>query len=116
MKPFPELYNHLAEVARRGGTVILPDLAPVVNLKADSPETMPRLIDMLGQIGAYEHFEQRPLLPAVAVDANTGYPPPAFFRLARDLGELHGRGEMEELDFFVRELKRVHAHWKRRAG
>ncbi len=116
MKPFPELYDYLAEVARRGDTVLLADLAPVVELKAGSPETMPRLIDMLMQIGAYEHFEQRPLLPAVAVDVDTGYPPPAFFRLARDLGELHGRGEMEELDFFVRELKRVHAYWKRRPG
>jgi hypothetical protein len=49
----------------------------------------------------------------VVVLAETGYPGEGYFTLAREMGLHHGKKEFEDLDFFVEELEKVYACWKK---
>ena len=48
------------------------------------------------------------MLSVVVVREDMNYPGKGFFDLARRLGIHHGHNDIE---FFVTELKRVHAYW-----
>ena len=103
------MYDFLKTVAREGKVTTYSDVAPIADLEPRSHE----LFRILGDISTYEHEHGRPMLSAVVVQKVTQYPGAGFFTLARDLGLLVGATPTAELEFFVRELGRVHRVWSR---
>ena len=57
----------------------------------------------------------RPMLSAIAVSSQTRYPGGGFYRLARDKGKLASSKEMDELEFWVRELEALRNYWQTRS-
>ena len=105
-----DIYERLKEVARAGQTITYGEIAPMANLDMESPADRNEISRILGAISEREHEEGRPLLSAVVMLADIGYPGKGFFTLARELGLYDGA---DDLAFFVRELRRVHEYWQR---
>lgn len=104
------IYELLQRVAREQRTTTYGDIAPLAGLDMESPADRDRMRELLGKISTYEHQNKRPMLTAVVVHKQDGRPGDGFFELARHLGLMAKGGDREE--FFVRELDRVHKHWK----
>ena len=81
----------------------------MVNLDLDDPADRRELFRTLDDINFAETASGRPMLSAVVVSRENGMPGTGFLKVARKLGRLAGG---DELDFWVRELGRVHAHWR----
>ncbi len=106
-----QIYERLKEVAINGKLITYGEIAPLVNLNMENPDDRNKMAQILGDISTHEHEQGRPMLSAVVVLAEIGYPGDGFYALARELGLHHGKKEFENLDFFVQELKRVYACW-----
>jgi hypothetical protein len=65
----------------------------------------------LDEISCSENAKGRPLLSAVAVLPEIGYPGKGFFLLARELGQ---NPYCDDRSFYSYELKRVHEYWRSR--
>lgn len=107
-----QIYERLKEVARNGDLTTYGEIAPLANLNMETPDDRGKIAHILGDISTYEHEAGRPMLSAIVVLAGIGYPGDGFYTLARQLGVHHGKKEFEDLDFFVQEVKKVHAFWK----
>ena len=103
------VYEELKRVARAQGQVAYSEIAPLAQLDMESPADRNQLSDILGEISLFEHKNGRPLLSVVVLYRDDNMPGQGFFRLARELGVYAGK---DDIAFFVRELKRVHAYWK----
>lgn len=57
----------------------------------------------------------RPMLSAIAVSSQTGYPGRGFYRFARDIGKLASGKEMDEVEFWIRELEALRNYWQTRS-
>ena len=108
-----KIYERLKEVAINGELVTYGEIAPLAILNMENPDDRNKLAQILGNISNHEHAQGRPMLSAVVVLAETGYPGDGFYTLARELGLHHERKEFEDLDFFVQEMKKVYACWKK---
>jgi hypothetical protein len=106
------LYNRLIEVASAGKTIRRDDVACLLGLDLDSPTGRQELIHALNDISYQENAAGRPLLSAVVILPEIGYPGKAFFLLARELG-FNNFGD--DRSFFYHELKQVHEYWKNHA-
>jgi hypothetical protein len=108
-----QIYERLQEVANEGELTTYGEIAPLANLNMENPDDRNKMAQILGDISTHEHEQGRPMLSAIVVLAEIGYPGEGFFTLARELGLLHGNKEFDNLDFFVQEVKRVYACWKK---
>jgi len=108
-----QIYDRLKDVARNGELVTYGEIAPLANLNMENPGNRNTMAQILGDISTHEHEQERPMLSAVVVLVETGYPGDGFFALARELGLHHGKKEFEDLDFFVQEVKRVYTCWEK---
>lgn len=102
------IYERLKEVARAGETITYSEIAPMADLDMSSQADRTEIGRILGAISTREHEDGRPLLSAVVVLSNIGYPGKGFFTLAQELGIYDGS---DDLAFFVQELARVHEYW-----
>ena len=107
-----QIYERLIEVAKKGDLVTYGEIAPLADLNMENPADRHKIARILRDISTYENEQGRPMLSAVVVLAEFRYPIDGFFKLARKLGLHHGRKELEDLEFFVQEVKRVHEYWK----
>jgi hypothetical protein len=107
-----QIYERLIEVAKKGDLVTYGEIAPLADLNMEDPADRNKIARILGDISTYENEQGRPMLSAVVVVAEFRYPIDGFFKLARKLGLHHGRKELEDFEFFVQEVKRVHECWK----
>ncbi len=114
MEIHQSIYERLKAVARMGHLVTYSDIAPLANLSMDDPGDRHKMAEILGTISTYEHSEGRPMLSAIVVLADVGYPGEGFFTLGRELGLHHGHQDLEDLNFFVKEVQRVYEYWKDR--
>lgn len=105
-----DIYERLKDVARAGRTITYAEIAPVADLNMSKPPDRNEIGRILRTICAREYEEGRPLLSAVVVRSGIGYPGKGFFTLAQKLGIYDGS---DDWAFFVRELDRVHEHWKK---
>lgn len=108
-----QIYERLKEVAINGELITYGEIAPMAKLNMENPDDRNKMAQILGDISTHEHEQGRPMLSAVVVLAEIGYPGDGFYTLARELGLHHGKKEFEDLDFFVQEVKRVFACWKK---
>jgi hypothetical protein len=111
MEIHQEIYERLKEVARNGDLITYSEIAPLAGLDMENQADRTRMGEILGEISTFEHQNGRPMLSSLVVLAGIGYPGEGYFNLARHLGLHHGKGEFEDLDFFVQEVKRVHGYW-----
>lgn len=106
------IYSKLTDVARRGTTVSYAELATAGDLDAGDPDDMAILVKELEAIAEHETAAGRPLLVVLVTGAGTNMPGKGLFKWARK--RKIDRGE-DDMTFFVREMKRVHDHWKNAA-
>jgi hypothetical protein len=109
-----QIYLYLQQVAQEQRTVPYIEIAQMAGLNMSRDEDRGRLGYILGDISTYEHEHGRPMLSVVTVFSNEGYPSEGFFKLARELGRYRGKNQMDELEFFAKELKAAHTYWKDR--
>lgn len=95
----------LIEVAKRKGTILYSEVAPVVNLQARDLT----LFQILDDVNRREHEADRPFLTAVVVRKEDGMPGQGFFKLATQLG--HHRDGDDRTLYWMWELERVYAEW-----
>ncbi len=103
------IYDRLVDVARAGKTISYCEVAGLLGLDVERPQDRAQLSRILDDISYRENAEGRPLLSAVVVLPEIGYPGKGFFLLAR---ELEANTFSDERSFYYYELKRVHAYWK----
>ncbi len=109
MKQDQFVYNRLIEVARSRRVIPLCDVACLLGLSIDCPRGRAEMSRVLDDIACQENAAGRPLLSAVVVQPEIGYPGMGFFLLARELGV---NTSCDERSFFYHELKRVHDYWE----
>jgi len=103
-----DIYERLKEVARARRRITYGEIAPMAELDMSNPADRNEIAAILDAISSREYHEDRPLLSAVVVRSDTGYPGKGFFTLAQELGIYDGS---DDLAFFVQELARVHEYW-----
>ena len=96
------VYDRLVDVARKGKTIPYCDIAGLLGLDVTIPEDRTEIMRVLDNISYKENAEGRPLLSAVAVLPEIGYPGKGFFLLAR---ELEANDFSDERSFYYFELK-----------
>ncbi|HEX9012319.1 MAG TPA: hypothetical protein VF813_02340 [Anaerolineaceae bacterium] len=106
-----DLYDRLVETAQAGKTLTYSEVARLLSLDASDPYEKMILSRVLDEISCNENAQGRPLLSAVVVMAEIGYPAKGFFLLARELGL---NTYCDDRSFFSHELKRVHDYWRER--
>lgn len=106
------IYERLKEAARNEETVPYGEVARMANLNMDLDKDRAELGNILGTISQHEVKQGHPMLSVVAVFADEGVPSDGFYRWAHDLGLYKGHTEMDELEFFAKELKAAHDFWK----
>ena len=110
-KHFESVYEVLASIACQEQTITYSNLVREANLPAGLDE-MRRLYELLCDINATEMQEDWPMLSAVVVRAEDGWPGSGFYTCAQALGRLAaGASKETREDFWVKELKRVHTAW-----
>ena len=102
-----EVTNILIERAKVRGMIPYSDLVSKVKSMQFAAHD-PRLFKLLGEISSDEDSKGQGMLSVIVVHKRGDMQPgPGFFELARNLG----RDTSDILDCWVRELKKVHAHW-----
>ena len=102
------IHQRLKATARRHETTFYSEIAPLAGLNMESEYDRIRLAQILDEISRGEHSQGRPLLSAVVIRKDENLPGQGFFNLARDLGLYAGN---DDLEYWVKELARVHQHW-----
>ena len=100
--------DELRRVAKAGKITWYSDVAPLANLDMRLPKDRSRIAVMLDDISRTEHDCGRPLLSAVVIRMDTNIPGRGFFNLAKSLGLPCD----DDVQCWVRELRRVHNHWQ----
>lgn len=110
----PELRDFLIETAGHGNCVTYAEVAERFGYNLKTQAGRNALSDDLGRISYGEHEAGRPMLSAVVVRAQGGFPTGApgqgFFNLATEIGaqELG----VDDVTFFSAELQRVYEQWQ----
>ncbi len=108
MLNYQHVYNRLIEVACAGTIISIDEIADYYCPEMQFPHNRNQINQALKAITYTEYSAGRPLLPAVVVLPEIGYPPMGFFLLARELGIILYH---DERSFFEYELKRIHTYW-----
>lgn len=107
------IYNQLVELARAERLTTYSDIAPLAGLSMDVDEDRERISQLLGEIVRHEIAADRPMLTAIVVHRGSdNNPGEGFFAIATELNRFNGsRQQMHRLEFWVRQVGEVHAHW-----
>jgi hypothetical protein len=108
------IYDRLIQVARAQDTVSYSEISPLAMLDMDNPADRNVMKNLLDDINRYEHQEGRPMLSAVVVHRQDNIPGEGFFTCARNLGRFTGTRPVEELEFWVAEIRLVYDVWSNR--
>lgn len=108
------VYSKLVEVAKAGKTTPYEIVADMLGLNVDNPEDRIQIGHILSEISCQENAKGRPMLSAVVILPEIGYPGKGFFLLARDLGAMSS--SIDDRSFFAGELRRVHQYWMSRVA
>ena len=102
-----EVINILIERARVRGMIPYSELvSEITSMQFEAHD--PRLFKLLGEVSSSEDVKGRGMLSVIVVHKHGDMQPgPGFFDLAKRLG----RDTNDIIDCWVKELKKVHAHW-----
>lgn len=82
-------------------------------LDMEHPEDRDEISRLLDEVSEYEAQQGHPLLSAVVIHAGDNIPGNGFFEMAQRSGRFQGG---DRLEFWLSELRAVHAHWSRDAS
>jgi hypothetical protein len=107
-----EIFAELQRVARRRRLTTYSDIAPLAGLDMDVDVDRDRMSAILEEIARHQEEEGLPMLTAVVVHrGNDNNPGEGFFAIAEEFGRFEGgRNQLVRLEFWVREVGRVHDH------
>lgn len=109
------VYDRLQQVAGAESLTTYAEVGALVGLDMENPSDRNELAALLDEINQYEAKYSRPLLSSVVVHAGEDNMPGAgFFDCARGLGKLASHDRLDEIEFWVKEVRRVHEHWSKR--
>lgn len=108
-----DLYNEIAEVAKRRVLITYGEIARTVNLDMSNDADREQMSRMLAEIASHEQQAGRPMLTAVVVhQGGDNNPGEGFFAIATEFGRFAGgHNQLRRLVFWVREVAAVHDHW-----
>lgn len=106
---YQNVYDLLVEIAYAGKTISIDEISSQLCPELQSPQNRAEVNRVMVDIACTENAAGRPLLSAVVILPEIGYPAMPFFLLARELGVNRCS---DERSFFGHELKRVHDFWK----
>jgi hypothetical protein len=109
----PALFDRLRQVARARGTVFYSELAAIVGIDTENPHFGALVGRILDEVNRIEFREGRPMLSAIVILKDGNMPGRGFFECARELRRYSGKGDLDDLGFWVEELRRVHDYWSR---
>jgi len=102
------VYDRLVQTACAGRRVSYKDTAGSIGLDFECPRDRQEIYQILNQISSCENLAGRPLISAVVVHPDIGYPEMGFFLLARELGL---NQICDERSFYYHELNKVYRFW-----
>jgi hypothetical protein len=108
---YQQLYDRLVEIACAGKVLSIYSLAEEFRLDTHCPDQLKQLETVLNDVSLKEYLIGHPLLSAVVVYPEIGYPGQGFFLMAREL-LYNGFGDVRS--YYDFELKRVHSFWRNR--
>lgn len=110
MEYYDEVYAKLKEVARNGKRITYGEIGQIMGLSGG--QSMARKVGkLLDTINCHEQNKSRPMISAVVVSKRCGTPGPGFYELARSLRKLKRQGGLDELEFWLAEIRMVHSYW-----
>lgn len=108
------IYDVLIEVARSKSVITYDELCVRASLPYEmaNPDHRNQLSQCLADISSDEVDQGHPMLSAVVVRAEDGYPGSSFFKFAAEMGLCANKmKEEDQAVFFAEELKKVHDFW-----
>jgi hypothetical protein len=112
MEKIKLLYDRLVESARKSQTISYFEVGAILGLNSTDPAGRAEIGHVLTEIACRENAEGRPLLSAVVVLPEIGYPGKGFFLLAHELGV---NNSYDDRSFYYYELRRVYEYWSNKA-
>jgi len=110
MEHYAEVYAKLKELARKGKRITYGEIGQMMGLAGG--QAMAREVGkLLDDINRDEHNKGRPMISAVVVSKQCGTPGPGFYTLARGFRKLRGQSDLDELEFWLAEIRRVYSYW-----
>ena len=110
---YQPVYDRLVQAARAKELVHYGELAKMLGIDMDDPYFGARVGKVLGRISEDEIAAGRPMISAIVVSKDTMLPGHGFFNLGQELRQtLPGE---DEIEFAVRQIKRVHNYWSQEA-
>lgn len=106
--------EELVRVARAKRLTNYSDVGRLVGLDMSTDAGRIWIAQLLDQINQDEVSKGGPMLSALVTYKDTGVPGPGFFECARGLGKYHGESKLQELEFCVQEVIKVHNYWTNR--
>ncbi len=106
-----EIYSKLLDVAKAEQLITYGEIAPLAGLNMESPADRTVISGLLDEINKIETQHRQPMLSSLVVRAVERTPGPGYFVCARDIGKLTASGEIDELEFWAKEVKKVHQYW-----
>jgi hypothetical protein len=107
------IYNRLVELARAERLTHYSEIAPLAGLSMADEADRAAISEILMEIARHEEGQGRPMLTSIVVHyGSDNNPGEGFFVAASDFGRYGGsRDPFSRLQFWVQEVKAVHAHW-----
>ena len=108
-----DVYNKLVELSKKKDIITYRELCEQCNLRLDMSKSsdVNKIASILDEISSFENSQNRPLLSAVVIGKVTKYPGKGFFTMAKREGRYTGNNDIDKLEFFSMEVKKVFKHW-----
>ena len=106
---------HLIELARAGKVITYQELSNQCKLglvMTDSQFARAEIGRILGEISAFEHNNNRPLISSLVISKGDNYQGDGFYKLAEELGFGKWKKLKNDLSFEMGQMNACYAFWK----
>tara|TARA_B100000678_G_scaffold246896_1_gene219939 strand:+ start:1139 stop:1507 length:369 start_codon:yes stop_codon:yes gene_type:complete len=106
--------SYLIEKARKKQTCYYQELSDTCKLgllMSESPHDRAEIGKVLGEISAYEHDHERPLLSALVISKGDNYQGDGFYKLAEELGYGKWQTLKKDISFEIGQMNQCFDFW-----
>ncbi len=114
LRVYDEVYAKLVETARKGKRINYAEIGEIMRITTRGSAMARKVGQILDEINEDEHNNGRPMISAVVVNKQCGIPGAGFYNLARKLRKLKGVSDLEELEFWLKEVRTVFDYWNKK--
>lgn len=107
--------GHLIDLARKGKTITYQELSDQCKLglvMRDSEYARAEIGRILGEISAFEHNNQRPLLSSLVISKGDNYQGDGFYKLCEELGYGGWKKLKADISFEIGQMNSCYDFWK----